>query len=524
MAAERLSMRKVYEIFRLMWMCGLAGREAARACKVSASTVHEYQRRARKAGLKSWQDIQALDEVKLESLLFPPPAGLPTARPLPDWNQVHQELHKKGVTRQLLWEEYKARHPEDGLQYSQFCERYQAYRRRLDLSLRQVHRAGEKVFVDYCGQTVPVTDPATGEIQEAQIFVAVLGASNYTFAEATWTQRLPDWTGSHERAFEAFGGTPQIVVPDNLKSGVKRPCRYEPELNPTYRDLAEHYGVAIIPARVRRPKDKAKAEAGVLLVERWILACLRHRQFFSLSELNAAITEQLVRLNDRPFRKLPGSRRSRFEELDRPALQPLPAMRYEYSEWSKARVGPDYHVEVEGHYYSVPYQLVDQVLDIRRTGSSVECLHRSRRVASHRHNPEVGGVTTIREHMPRSHREYLDWTPVSLLQWARRSGAHVGLAVESILRSKPHPYQGFHAALGLRSLAKRYGEDRLDAACGRALRLGAVSFTSLESMLKRGLESQPLPDVPESIPALDHDNLRGPDYYRQAEAEGVASC
>lgn len=523
MPAERLPMRKIVEILRLTWLCGLPGRQAARACQVSCSTVQQYLRRAEKAGLRSWEQVQALDEVALERLLFPAPPGVPTTRPLPDWNEVHQELQKKGVTRQLLWEEYRARFPEDGLAYSQFCERYQAYRRHLDLSLRQVHRAGEKLFVDYCGQTVPVSDPATGEIREAQIFVAVLGASSYTFAEATWTQQLPDWTGSHERAFEAIGGTTELVIPDNLRSGVHKACRYEPELNPTYRDLAEHYGVAVIPARVRRPKDKAKAEAGVLLVERWILACLRHRQFFSLAELNAAIAELLVKLNDRPFRKLPGSRRSRFEELDRPALRPLPATRYELAEWSKARVGPDYHVELDAHAYSVPYQLVGKLLDLRRAGAVVECFHCSRRVAAHRYSQEAGGATSLREHMPRAHREYLDWTPQRLLGWARESEPHIGQAVERILSSKPHPHQGFHAALGLRSLAKRYGQDRLGAACRRALRLGAVSYTSLKSMLQRGLESQPLPEAPEPIPPFDHDNVRGAAYYRLAEQE-VAPC
>lgn len=524
MPAERLPMRKILEILRLTWLCGLPGRQAARACQVSCSTVQQYLGRAEKARLSSWEQVQALDEATLERLLFPAPPGVPTTRPLPDWNEVHQELQKKGVTRQLLWEEYKARYPEDGLAYSQFCERYQAYRRHLDLSLRQVHRAGEKLFVDYCGQTVPVIDPATGEIRQAPIFVAVLGASSYTYAEATWTQQLPDWIGSHERAFEAFGGTTQIVVPDNPRVGVTRACRYEPELNPTYCDLAEHYGVAVIPARIRRPKDKAKVEAGVLLVERWILACLRHRQFFSLAELNAAIAELLERLNDRPFLKLPGSRRSRFEELDRPALRPLPATRYEFAEWSRARVGPDYHVELDGHYYSVPYQLVGQLLELRRCGAVVECLHRSRRVAAHRYSRDVGAATTLREHMPRAHREYLDWTPQRLVGWARDSGPHVGEAVEHILSSKPHPYQGFHSALGLRSLAKRYGGGRLEAACRRALRLGAVSYTSLKSMLQRGLEDQPLPEAPEPLALMDHDNLRGAAYYRPTEPEGVAPC
>ncbi|MCP4204977.1 MAG: IS21 family transposase, partial [bacterium] len=362
-------MRKTREILRLLWHLRFGVRKTARACQRSHATVVEYRTRAEEAGL-DWAQVEAMDEVSLERHLFPATAW-PPQRPLPDWSEIYVEHKKPGVTLQLLWDEYKAEYGEDGYQYSRFCELYGQWRGRLDLSMRQQHKAGEKLFVDYCGQTVPITDPATGETHQAEIFVAVLGASNYTYAEATRSQKLPDWIGSHVRTFEFLGGVSELVIPDNLKSAVDKPCRYEPDVNRTYQDLATHYSTAVLPARVRKPKDKAKVEVGVQIVERWILACLRHRQFFSLSELNTAIRGLLERLNNRPFRKLRGSRRSQFEALDRPALKPLPAASFEYADWAKGRVGPDYHLEVDEHFYSVPYQLVGQELDVRFTACTV---------------------------------------------------------------------------------------------------------------------------------------------------------
>lgn len=514
MPAERLAMRKIYEILRLLWVCDLSMRAVARSCRVARSTVKEYQVRARAAGLERWEDVKNLDEVTLERLLFPPPPAQGTPRPLPSWAAVHEQMQRKGVTLQLLWEEYKVCHREDGLQYSRFTDLYRDYRGRLDLSLRQVHKAGEKLFVDYCGQTVPVRDPASGEVRQAEIFVAVLGASNYTYAEATWSQQLPDWIGSHERAFAAMGGTTELVVPDNLRSAVHKACRYEPALNPSYQEMAEHYGVAVVPARVRKPKDKAKVEAGVLLVERWILACLRHREFFSLDELNAAIRELNERLNERPLRKLAGSRRSRFEALDRPALRPLPAQRFELADWSRERVRRDYHVEVDEHYYSVPYQLVGQEIERRLTAATVEVLHRGQRVACHLRSREAGGMSTVPEHMPRAHREYLEWTPQRLLDWAAEIGERSAEMTAVLLVAKKHPIQGFHAALGLRPLARSYGDERLEAACSRALQLGASSLDSVRSILKSGLDRRPLPSsAPAEPPATAHENVRGPGYY-----------
>lgn len=508
-------MRKVREVLRLRWECGLSTRQIARSSGIGRTTVGEYLSRAKAAGL-GWPLPEGLKDADLERQLFPAPPVVSIAdRPMPDWAWVHQELKRKGVTLQLLWQEYKAGCPEDGFQYSWFCKTYRAWAGLLDLSMRQEHRAGEKLFVDYAGQTVPVVDPGSGEIREAQIFVAVLGASSYTFAEATWTQSLPDWIGSHIRAFEFLGGVTEITVPDNLKAAVIRPHLYEPDLNVTYQDFAAHYGTAIIPARVRRPRDKAKVETAVQLVERWILACLRHRTFFSLDELNEAIAELLERLNDKPFQKLPGCRRTVFEQLDRPALRPLPPTRYEFAEWKRATVHIDYHIEVDRHYYSVPYQLVKRKLDVRFTRTTVEIFQHGNRVASHRRSFQRGRFTTIREHMPPSHRHYADWTPERLIRWAGKVGVATRTVVEKILASRPHPQQGFRACLGILNLTRKYGDDRLEAACRRANQIGARSCKSIASILEKGLDSQPLPDPGRrrSTPPA-HDNLRGAEYYR----------
>lgn len=379
--------------------------------------------------------------------------------------------------------------------------------------MRQNHRAGEKLFVDYAGHTIAIVDARTGEISQAEIFVAVLGASSYTFAEATASQSLPDWIGSHVRAFEFFHGVTEIVVPDNLKSGVTNAHRYEPDLNPTYSDMAQHYGVAVIPARVRRPKDKSKAEVGVQVVERWILAALRHHTFFSLQQLNQRIQALLVKLNDRPFRKLPGSRRSQFEALDRPALNPLPANAYIYADWKKARVNIDYHIEVDKHYYSVPHNLVKQQLDVRYTEHSVECFYKNQRVASHCRSRQIGHHTTVREHMPESHRQYGDWSPQRLISWAQKYGKCTAELINQIMQSRRHPEQGYRSCLGILRLEKTYGAERLEAACKRALLLETLRYKSIESILKHGLDkTEPAPDAEPVLPD-DHDNIRGPSYY-----------
>lgn len=502
-------MRKIKEVLRLRSK-GLSQRQIARSVGVGRSTVGDCLSRARLAGIQ-WPT--ELNDAALEVALYPPPPPVSSdQRGVPDWANVHRELRRKGVTLMLLWQEYKAQHP-DGYQYSWFCEHYRAYAGRVDLVMRQHHRAGESTFVDYAGQTVPITDPDTGADRHAEIFVAVLGASNYTYAEATWTQRLEDWIGSHQRAFRFFEGVTEIVVPDNLKSGVTHPHRYEPEVNRTYAEMASHYGVAVIPARVARPKDKAKVEAGVLLVERWILARLRHQQFFSLAELNASIAELLTELNARPFRKLPGSRLSLYQSLDRPALSPLPATPYEFGTWKKARVSIDYHIEIERRYYSVPYQLVKCEVEARISAHTVEIFYRNRRVAAHRRAPKPGYYTTVTEHMPRPHREYAEWTPKRLVRWARKTGPATAALITQILESRRHPQQGFRSCLGILRLGKTYGAKRLEAACLRALHIGAANYKSIDSILKHKLDQQPLPEPSAASPRIDHDNLRGPDYY-----------
>lgn len=504
-------MRKIKEVLRLSWACQQSQRQVARQCSLSRPTVKDYVARAEVAGL-SWPLPDDLGDDQLERLLFPPPPLPDDARPVPDWPTVYTELKRKNVTKFLLWEEYLGVHP-NGYNYSWFCQHYRLWLGKRDVSMRQNHRAGERLFIDYAGHTIPVVDRATGEIKECQIFVAVLGASNYTFSEATWSQALPDWVGSHQRAMDFFGGVTELWVPDNLKSAVQKAHRYEPDLNPTYQDLAQHYGVAVIPARVRKPKDKSKAEVGVQVVERWILAALRNHTFFSLVELNARIKELLERLNNRPFRKLPGSRRSQFEAIDRPALTSLPATHYIYADWKKVRVNIDYHVEVDKHYYSVPYTLVKQQLDARYTETTVECYHRNQRVASHPRSWKVGQHTTQRAHMPESHQQYGDWSPERLVNWARQYGAGTAEIITQLLQSRHHPVQAYRSCLGVLRLGKTYGDDRLEAACQRALVLGTCRYKSIDSILKHGLDQHREPPESDSPVPENHDNIRGPSYY-----------
>lgn len=507
---KELSMRKIREVLRLGVKCGMGNREIARSCSISPSTVSMYLKLAEEKG-KSYEQIAEMDDSELIRLLKGGSGSNGVEnRPLPDWSWVHQELKRKGVTLQLLWEEYKTDHP-DGYQSTQFCEYYNKWKRKLNVSLRQTYKAGEKLFVDYAGQTVSIRDRYTGKERKAQVFVAVLGASNYTYAEATWDQGLANWIGSHVRAFEYFGGVPEIVVPDNLRSGVSKACRYEPDINPTYQEMAAHYGTAIIPARVRKPKDKAKVEVGVQVVERWILAPLRNRTFFSLAELNEAISELLTKLNNRPFKKLKGSRLSWFETIEREALKALPQIRYEFAEWKKARVNIDYHVELKGHYYSVPYLLVHEEVELRSTVSTVEILHRGKRVASHKKDDRAGRHTTHREHMPKSHQRYLEWSPSRIIRWASTVGESTAKVVEAIMNTRRHPEQGYRSCLGIMRLGKQYSNERLEAACHRAIAIKGFSYKSVQSILEKGLDKQPLAP-PRQIP-LNHENIRGSSYY-----------
>jgi transposase len=511
MPTERLSMRHIREVLRLHHCVGMSQRSVARSLGLAQGTVSKYLNRTRRAGLTWPLPPELEDDVRLENRLYPPPSTLPSDdRPQPDWAVVHRELRRPSVTLMLLWEEY-CDSTSDGFSYSWFCERYKEWAGRLKPTLRQIHVAGEKLFVDYSGHTMEVIDGLTGEVFSAQIFVAVLGASNYTYAEATFTQSLPDWISSHVRAFTFLGGTTRQTVSDNLKAGITRACFHEPMVNRTYADLARHYKTAILPARPYHPRDKAKVEVGVQIVGRWILARLRNRRFFSLAALNEAIRDLLVDLNNRALRSWGRSRRELFDELDRPALTPLPDEPYEYAEWKRCRVNLDYHIEIAKHYYSVPHSLVRLEVEARITQRVVEIFLRGKRVASHLRSTLPHRPTTVAEHMPSSHRRYRDWTHERIRREAAKVGPDADTLIEVILRSRPHPEQGFRSAIGILGLVKRYGSERVDAACARALLLNARSYKSVAAILKNGTDKT-APPTPEA-PILFHSNIRGRGYY-----------
>lgn len=506
-------MRQITEVLRLKYEAGLSHERIARACGLSKGVVGKYVSLAQIQGV-TWPLPKDLDEVRLYALLFPAKAP-PSRFAEPDYFQVHQELKTKGVTLQLLWAEYVERHGDKAYRYSQYCHHYRLWRGRQRRSMRQVHRAGEKIFIDYCGPTVSVVDRSTGEVRKAQVFVAVLGASSYTFAEATWSQSLPDWIASHQRMFRFFGGVPELLVPDNLKAAVTKADRYSPTINETYAELACHYQTAVLPARPYKPKDKAKAETSVLLVERWILARLRHQMFFALAELNAAIAALLPALNQRLFQGRTESRQSLFDALDRPALRPLPVAPYTYAEWRKARPGIDYHIEIDKRLYSVPHALVGLVLDVRVTDTALELMHKGQRVALHPRHGKSRFVT-LTEHMPKAHQAHKDWSPQRFLNWAKDIGPGTLEVVQSQLKDRPHPEHGYRACLGLLNLSRRYSRERLEQACARALSINSASYQSITSILKQGLDQFPLPLADDERDLTDlpaHTNVRGPHYY-----------
>jgi transposase len=511
MSQKGLSMRKIEEILRLKFEAGLSHRAIAQSCSVSPSTVSEYVTHAKAAGL-SWPLPDGLSAEALDELLFPQRG--PTSRrniTQPDWAEVHKELRRKSVTLSLLWVEYRQQHPE-GYGYSQFCYHYRHWAKQLKPMMRQKHKAGEKLFIDYAGQTVSVVNPETGEIWQAEIFVAVLGASNYIYAEAQRSQSLPNWIGANVRALAFIGGSPEVLVPDNLKAGVKSPHLYEPDINPTYLDFAQHYGVAVVPARVRKPKDKSKVEVGVQVVERWILARLRNRTFFSLAKLNRAVRELLDELNNRPMRHLGHSRRELFESLDKPVLAPLPGQPYEFARWKKARVHIDYHVSFEKHYYSVPYTLIGKEVDIRATEKTVEIFYQRKRRASHRRSQLLGRYSTQKEHMPAAHEKYSDWSPERFLRWAEDIGPHTTRLIAAVLETRRHPQQAYRSCLGILGLGKRFTNARLEAACRRALPARIRSYKGIRNILDNKLDKLEVDQQPVA-PLPAHANIRGETYY-----------
>jgi transposase len=510
MATERLSMRKTREILRLKEL-KRSHREISRALGVGGATVSEVAARAKVAQL-DWAAIAALGDAELEAKLYPRPVG-EAERPLPDPAKLDIELRKTGVTLRLLHHEYLEQNRTGPYGYTQFCAHYKAWKKTQLLSMRQVHRAGDKLFVDYSGKKPSIVDVETGERIEVELFVAVLGASNYTYAEVSRTQTVADWVMSHVRALEYFEGVPAAIVPDQLKSGVTRSNRYEPGIQRTYDELARHYDTVIFPARPESPKDKAKVEVGVQIAQRWILARLRNQTFFSVDEMNERIAELLEDLNTRTMRRYKASRRDLFEKLERSALKPMPATRFSYGEWKKARVHIDYHVVFDDHFYSAPYQLVGEEVWIRATGLTIEIFHNNQRVGSHLRSYNRGRHTTSDEHRSVLHQKHAEWTPERIVSWAKTIGANTALLVEKILTERKHPEHGYRSCLGIIRLEKKYGRERLDAACARAVAVNGRSYKHVESILHNGLDRAALPTPDEPATPIDHENVRGPDYY-----------
>jgi transposase len=512
MPAERLSMKKIRDVLRLTFELGMSRRKVSAATGIGRTAVTDYVQRMGAAGL-TWPLPVGLDDADLERRLYPPGVTAKGATGIePDWNVIHAEMKRRGVTMTLLWQEYRADHPH-GAAYSWFCERYRHWKKSVSPTMRQHHAAGEKLFVDWAGDTIAVFDQVTGVEHRARIFVAALGASNYTYAEARWTETLPDWIGCHVNALTAIGGVPKALVPDNLKAGVTKPSRYEPGINRTYQDLADHYGCVVLPTRIIKPRDKAKVEVAVQIVERFVLAKLRNQRFFSLAELNTAIRACVATINAKVMKAFGQSRADLLETIDRPALDALPVTAYAYAEWKRARVAPDYHIEIGGHYYSVPSKLIREIVDARITGTTVEIFHKGERIAAHVFSAVKHRHTTITEHMPSAHRRYAAWTPAKMMDEAAKVGPATSALFEAIMKAKPHPEQGFRSCLGIIGLGRSYGTARLEAASRRGNTIGATSYGSIASILKHGLDkafaTEPAPDTP----PIRHGNIRGSGYF-----------
>jgi transposase len=517
MPMRRLRMRKTREILRLKLEHKLSNRDVARSCGVSASTVRDSIVRLEAAGM-SWPISEGVDDAELERRLYQPRGGADAKHFVePNYQHLFRELARRGVTLQLLWHDYKRENGENGYQYSHFTVMYRRWQKSLEVTMRQEHRAGEIMFVDFAGQTMPITDAITGHVSNAQIFVATMGASSYTFALALPDQSLPQWLRAHCRAYRFFGGVPRLTVPDNLRSGVSKTCLYEPDINPAYAEMAKHFGTAVVPARVRKPRDKAKVENGVQQVERWVLAPLRNHKFFHIDELNAALIEPLQWLNARRFAKLDTTRHALFCDVDRPVLKPLPEKDFEIAEWKcDVMVNIDYHVELDRRFYSVPYQLTGKRVDIRYTSTLVEILHKGRRVGLHQRL--LGNTRFVTEpgHRPKAHQRWADWSPSRLIKWGEGVGANVGVFISEVLEARPHPEQGYRSCMGVMRLVKRFGPARTEAACKRALALKSYSYKSIESMLRTGVESLPLKQSSAAtMSPREHVNIRGPSYYKK---------
>jgi len=512
MPQERLTLRKIKEVMRLKYEAGLSNRAIAGACKVSNSTVGEYLRRAQSAGV-GWP-LNEIGEEELYGKMFPEKqiANLKPNPEMPDWGEVQKEKRRKGVTLQLLWQEYKEKYPH-GYQYSQYCYHYQQWKKRqIEPAFRFEHNGGEQMQVDYTGVKIPITDPQTGEIRKASVFVAILPASNYIYAEAHLSANQCNWNNAHVRALEFFGGVVKIVVPDNLRTGVSKPNYYEPDINPAYQELAEHYQFAVLPARVKKPKDKGPVENGVQNVERWIIAPLRKRQFFSVFEVNTAMKDLLEKLNNKPMKAIGKSRREEFEEIDQPNLRPLPVRRYEYAERKTAKVNLDYHIEFEKHFYSVPYTLIHQKVEIRVTERMVEIFSKGVSVANHPRSFKQGRYSTIREHMPSNHKFMNNLNADRFIQWANAIGPQTTQLVKATLKSRAYPEQTYRTCMGILGLSKKHPYPLMEKACQTALEAKVFSYRAIKQELTFLQKQEPLPML-ETLPS--HENIRGAAYYQE---------
>lgn len=509
-------MRKIQEVCRLRLKMGLGINQIAGACNISTSTASAYVNKIEEL-LLSYEEISSLDEDAVHKLLFPEAAEMPVSdKATPDFEYLSKELKRKGVTLQLLYEEYRRDHPE-GYSRSQFYEKYRNYAKKLDPVMRFNHKAGQKMFEDFSGDRPHYTDPLTGEKVETELFVSALGASSYIFACAVDDQKVENFIKSNIRAFEYYGGCPEYLVPDNLKSGVKSACYYDPEINRTFADMAEHYDVAVLPARVARPKDKAKVENAVLQSQRRILAVLRNRTFFSLHELNEGIREELDKLNRRPMAVTGKSRQELFEEIEKPALRPLPEERFEiYNYKTPTKLNIDYHVEVEKSYYSVPYTLIEAIIEVKYNSRVVEIYHKKKRIASHIRSYKKGEFITEDRHMPHEHRQYLEWTPERIKNWGGKIGPDTAMLIQRIMEERKHPEQGFRSCLGIIRLSKQYTPERVENACKRALAVAAHNYRSVKSILQSGLDKVAYLEEQRDSKPIDHPNIRGGEYYREA--------
>jgi transposase len=507
-------MRKLREVLRLTMGSGMPERQVGIALGIGKGTVNDIVHRAKAAGV-GWPIPDDLDDVALEAKLYPPRVPSGTIRPLPDWAEIHREMAKKGVTLALLWEEYRADNP-DALGYSQFCNLYREWTKKLDVVMRHEHKAGERLFTDFAGDTIPIYKRATTMVDfDANLFVSAMGISTLIYAEALTSEALDEWTMAHVNSFEGMGAVPHITVPDNLRSAVTKAHRYEATINRTFEEMATHYGTCVIPARARKPRDKAKVENSVLLAERWIIARLRKRKFYSLGELNEAIRECVAIINAKPFKKIPGSRNSLFAELDRPAMLPLPSQRYEFGEWKSYKVPFDYHLPAVGQYWSAPHHLVGHKVEIRISARSIEIFTKTKRVASHLRVPgTTKRYVTDPAHMPKSHREHAEWTPERMIAWAAKTGPETKAFVAELLASRPHPEHGYRSVLGIIRLEKKHGAERVEKATKRARALRSYSYHSVESILKNNLEDRPLPERHRTRRNRQHDNIRGPEHYQ----------